>query len=108
MIYWCSWGDGSVLQQLPEHVLTAYVLVLNPMRGRTEEQRMLAASENREELLAAWRGEEVQPYTDGEWRRVYRKGGPLEWFNPPFSDGDADHYGNGIIEMRRDGWRRAA
>lgn len=107
MIYWSNgWGNGEVLEQLPPHVTTAFALILNPMQGRCEEQRVIAASDSREELKAAWDAEKVEPYRDGQWYRSYRKGGPLEWFNPPMG-GDTD-FRNGIIELRRDGWRRVA
>lgn len=105
MIIWCSWGDGSVLNQLPEHVTRCWGLVLNPMRGRTEEKRFLAVSDSRDELRTAWQAERVEPYADENWRKSYRQGGQLEWFNPPFSDSDRDNYGFGIVELRRDGWR---
>ena len=110
MIYYGTWGNGEVVNQLPLSATTAYVLVLNPMRDRTEAQRAVAASESRDELLTFWRGERVDPYKDGNWNKVYRQDGPLEWFNPPWSEDDAraDDYGNGIIELRRDGWRRVA
>lgn len=106
MIYWQS-GFDSAIAFVPEEVNRVFGLVLNPMTCRTEEQRLVAASESREELKAAWDAERVEPYKDEQWHRVYRKGGPLEWYNPPFS-GDLDDYGCGIIELRRDGWRRAA
>lgn len=117
-------GFDIPLQQVPDHVTHLFGLVLNPMRGRSEEQRLLAVSESREELMAYWLAEKVEPYTDEDggvspsleayhpgpyrWHRSYRKGGPLEWFNPPHGDGDVDHYGCGIIELRRDGWRRVS
>lgn len=94
---------------VPETVTALYALVLNPMSGRAEEQRFVAASESRTELEAYWNAEKVEPYSDGQWRRNYRAGGPLEWFNPPFGGhGTTDGDGNGIVELRRDGWRRVA
>jgi hypothetical protein len=102
-------ADGFNIPELPPHVQSAYALILNPMRGRTEEQRVLAVSDSREELKAFWLGELApEPYLDGQWSRVYRSG-PLEWFNPPWAmEGDVDSSGNGIIELRRDAWRRVA
>lgn len=112
MIYFTQGFDDSPLRQVPEHVTKLYGLVLNPMRGRAEEQRFLAASESREELAAFLNGERIESYSDQSegrtWRRSFRAGGPLEWFNPPWSDGNLDSDGNGIIELMRDGWRRSA
>jgi hypothetical protein len=108
MIWHTTGFDNNPLGQIPEHITQLYGLVLNPMRGRTEEQRFLAASDSRDELVALLKAERVEPYKDENWHRVYRKGGPLEWFNPPWGDGETDDYGNGIIELRRDGWRRVA
>jgi hypothetical protein len=101
-------ADGFNVPDVPPHITHLFALILNPMRGRTEEQRLLAVSDSRDELKTFWDGERAaEPYSDGQWQRTYRAG-PLEWFNPPFSNGDVDSYGNGIIEMRRDAWRRVA
>lgn len=108
MIYWQ--GElSSPLDSVPDGVTLLYGLVLNPMTDRTEAQRLVAVCESRAELRAAWDAEKVDPYKDENWHRVHRKGGPLEWYNAPFGSSDvAEDYGNGIIELRRDGWRRAA
>jgi hypothetical protein len=113
--HWDGWGDP--LANVPSHVAAVYVLVLNPMRGRTEEQRMVAASDNKTELQAFLDAERVEPYRDTGtsefggatvWSKVFREGGPLEWFNPPTFPDRADDWGHGIMELRRDGWRRVA
>lgn len=102
-----SWGN--LLSQVPSHVTHLYGLVLNPMRGRCEEQRLVAASDSRDELKAMWDAERVEPYKDGQWQKVHRQGGLLEWFNAPWTDGDdPDQFGCGIIELRRDAWQRVA
>lgn len=110
-------GEGAI-RMMPDHVVTAYVLILNPMRGRMEESRVIAASEIRDELVKFVEGERVEPYTTvaassfdsnpHTFRHVYREG-PLQWFNPP-SDlaSPADDWGHGIITVKRDGWRRIA
>ena len=106
MIYHTTgFGDGEVLNQLPANVTHVFALVLNPMRGRAEESRMLAVSESAAELTAFVEAERVEPYPDGEWQRSFRQGGPLEWFNPAPLYG-TDSFGHGIIELRKDGWRR--
>lgn len=98
-------GWDTPLAQVPEGVTRVWGLVLNPMRGRTEAQQLIAVSDIKDEILAFWRAEKVEPYKDGEWQRAYRAGGPLEWYNPPWSEDVRDHHGNGIVELRRDGWR---
>jgi hypothetical protein len=64
--------------------LRMFLLILNPMFGLAEEETILARAATREaieELL--WR-ETVEPYVDASrWRKFFRKGGPLEWFNHP-------------------------
>jgi len=62
------------------------VLFLNPMTGRAEECRAVARAETKEALLRFVESEEVEPYTDGHYHKVFRQGGRLEWFNPPMGD----------------------
>jgi hypothetical protein len=60
-----------------------FVLYLNPMReGKSERLFPVARAESRGELEALLAREKVEGYRDGPWRKVHRKGGPLEWFNP--------------------------
>lgn len=108
MIYFTGGWDDSPLPQVPEHVTKLFGLILNPMRGRTEEARFLAASENKQELIDLLQRETVPSYQDDNWRKQFMKGGPLEWFNPPTFPDRADDWGHGIIELSRDGWRRVA
>lgn len=70
-----------------------WVLELNPMRGNTEDREAVALANTREELQAFLDREKVEPYfTEAEssfgfgmqkFHKVFRQGGPLEWFNPP-------------------------
>lgn len=72
-----------------------WVLQLNMMRNRTESRTAVAFSESKEKLEAFVAGERVEPYGDEgfsdfgghgtTFQKVFRKGGPLEWFNPPES-----------------------
>jgi hypothetical protein len=102
---WHNSGMVDVMANLPPHLTTAYALLLNPMTDRTEAVRLVAVSDNRSELESLLTSEKVEPYSDdGRWRKVYRQGGPLEWFNAP----DGIYDGTGIAELRRDGWRRVA
>jgi len=114
-IYWSN-GWDNLLDVIPDHVQHLYVLMLNPMRGIIEEQRMIAACEELLPLQNILTEERVEPYVyqatssftqqTQDFTKVFRKGGKLEWFNPPRVESGADIYGNGIIELDKSGWRR--
>jgi len=54
------------------------------MRGpKSEILEPAFRADTREELVAFLARERVDPYRDGRWGKVYRQGGPLEWFNEP-------------------------
>lgn len=78
-----------------------WVLVLNPMRGRFEESNPVARAITKEELEAFVARERVEPYSDEgrdhSWSKTFRRGGPLEWFNPP-ALGD-DSMGRGFVDV---------
>lgn len=72
-----------------------FVLQLNEMHGKAEYLEPVAVAETREALLDFMAREKVDPYTDTDqssmyfagdykWGKRFRKGGPLEWYNPPF------------------------
>ena len=96
-----------------------YVLLLNPMQGRAEDADPVAWSENREALVqfmkeqlngepyvevafkyqahdtdqaAQMSGPYVETIDGYEWHKVFAKGSPLEWYNPPAE-------GRGIIAL---------
>lgn len=60
-----------------------FLLRLNPMRANAESNVIVARAETVDRLIVFVSSEYVEPYTDGEWRKYFRQGGPLEWFNPP-------------------------
>jgi len=105
---WFAKGWDSPLVQLPKSVTECFGLVLNPMRGRMEEQHLVAVADSRAELERLLTDERVPTYRDDNWQKCFRAGGHLEWFNPPTFPDRADNFGHGIIEMRKDGWRRSA
>ena len=107
MIYFAN-DFRSPLDDLPESTISCFGLVLNPMRGRMEEQRLVAVSDRKSELEDLLATEKVEAYRDDNWSKCYRSSGPLEWFNPPTFPDRADDFGHGIIELRRDGWRLVA
>lgn len=63
-----------------------FVLQLNDMRASNVENLTgVARAETKEELQRFVNGEKVDLYQDGKWAKVYRQGGPLEWFNSPYA-----------------------
>ena len=70
-----------------------YALSLSDMRGRVDEQRFVAVSLDPQKLQDWMESFRVEPYVDEPsadlfgcvhtYRKVFAKGSPLEWFNPP-------------------------
>lgn len=70
-----------------------YILCLNDMRCNTEHNEPVARAETLAELARFVQSERVEPYTEEsgsqfhegvhDYRKFFRKGGPLEWYNPP-------------------------
>lgn len=66
-----------------------FILQLNDMRSpNAETLTPVARAETREGLEAFLKRENVAPYYEGDqvegrWFKVFYKGGPLEWYNPP-------------------------
>ena len=87
-----------------------FILRMNPMRGRAEDIKIIIASLERERVVNFYNEQLVEPYTEegspsfpvhGDkylWRKTFKKGGPLEWFNP-IDLNKVDHaFGHGISE----------
>lgn len=51
----------------------------------------VAKAETIEALLAFLEREKVETYQDGPWYKSHRRGGLLEWYNPPLSYGEGRH-----------------
>ena len=67
-----------------------FVLQLNPMTSNAENVVPICRAETEQQLLDLLEREAVEPYiTDDRWHKVFRKDGPLEWYNPPGPDGTA-------------------
>jgi hypothetical protein len=69
------------------------LLILNDMRSGRVEHSTVIARGTKEELEKFVEAEVVETYMDGRWSKVFRAGGPLEWFNGFF-----EPHGQGIIE----------
>jgi hypothetical protein len=66
-----------------------FVLQLNDMRlPKSEMLGPVARSEKIEDLIKLMDDEKVPEYLsqDNRWRKQFRQGGPLEWFNPPMGE----------------------
>lgn len=86
-----------------------YKLVLNPMRGNTENSVLVAIAYDKVKL-AQWYNDQIatENYVDvGEpsfachgdshhWHKTFKQGGHLEWYNPCSNLEEPDHYGHGI------------
>ena len=81
-----------------------YVLKLNDMRWpKFEMSNAIAKSENRDDLVEFLERERVELYKEEvegrRWAKSFRKGGPLEWFNPPTApDYSGSNSMHGIVE----------
>lgn len=65
-----------------------WVLKLNDMRSSKIEMWESVARAEHSEKLQQWMDlEKVEPYRDEQWSKVFRKGGPLEWYNEPLGMG---------------------
>jgi hypothetical protein len=85
-----------------------YLLHLNPMQERIEAGRVVAISPSIEALMSFYKGEETAPYQedgfnfltqqDHVWNKHFKKGGPLEWYNPINIEGPEaiNTWGHGI------------
>jgi hypothetical protein len=61
-----------------------WLLQLNDMRAsQIEIMAPVARADSRASIMALLTREGTAPYRDGPWRKEFRQGGPLEWFNPP-------------------------
>src|SRR3990167_9459860 len=70
-------------------------LRLNDMRTpQVELLRPVTRANTRDDLEAFLAAEAVDLYFDGHWRKYYRAGGPLEWFNRPYGREEDRHFVN--------------
>lgn len=72
-----------------------WILRLNDMRTpKIEMYEVVARCEDPDKLDQWVQLEKVEPYMDEQWGKVFRKGGPLEWYNEPYNQ-----YGQGIFNI---------
>jgi hypothetical protein len=83
-------------------------LVMNPMRGNTENSQLVAWSDDKDKLVNFYNNEKVESYTNEgspsfechgdshKWYKSFKLGGILEWYNPIDSFEHPNRYGQGI------------
>lgn len=83
--------------------IRVYKLVLNNMTCNAEQGSIVAISTSHEKLVD-WYHSQIapKPWKDGQWRKTFAKGSPLEWYNPchslqlhdtyPFGHGVSDEW----------------
>ena len=75
-----------------------YYLIMNPVTDRAESGRIAMMSTSKADLISAYENESVAVYDDGNFRKVFKQGGPLEWYNPVWTFEGVDPFGHGLSE----------
>lgn len=65
-----------------------HILVLNDMREHVMSSTVVAVADDPDKLDAFVKAEQVEVWIDDLWMKSFRKGGPLEWFQPPTYNSD--------------------
>lgn len=105
----CGWLKQNVIMETRtiQQVLI-HKLIMNPMNARTEESNLVAWSTERNNLINWYNNEkEIDVYTDVQenygfenevknWRKTFKKGSHLEWYNPLYNFEEVNHYGQGF------------
>lgn len=73
-----------------------YYLVMNPVTDRAESGKITVMSDTKQRLIDFYNEQHVPVYDDGNFRKVFKQGGPLEWYNPVWSFDGLDTFGHGI------------
>ena len=89
--------DNTMETRVVEQI-KLYWLVMNPVTDRAESGRITMMSTDKNKLLERYRNEIVESYDDGHYRKVFRKDGPLEWYNPLWNEETKDTFGHGLYE----------
>ena len=73
-----------------------WVLLLNDMRSaQVEILQPVYRADSKEKLISCLEAESCKAYrTDNRWNKMFKCGGPLEWFNPPWNFEDPRHFVN--------------
>lgn len=61
-----------------------FKLFLNPITANAECKNLVAISYNKEELMEWYEGEKTEGYREGQYYKNFKKGSPIENYNPFF------------------------
>lgn len=76
-----------------------YILVLNPINSAAEDGSIAAISDDYNRLVGWYKDQFAsESWEDGQWYKTFKKGSPIEWYNPCFSLklNDTQPFGHGI------------
>ena len=84
--------------------MTSFALLLNDMRQPNIENIQVVRTAGTTDELAEWMKSQLaeQPWDDGRWRKAFKPGSELEWFNPPVDLCKLNDYWGGIWEVPDD------
>ena len=71
---------------------------MNPVTDRAESGRITMMSFDKNRLIERYNNEFTETYDDDRFRKVFKKGGPLEWFNPLYTLESVDSFNHGLAE----------
>lgn len=75
-----------------------FYFVMNPVTDRAETGRITVMSDSRERLIQYYKDQIMPAYSDGNFTKFFRQGGPLEWYNFIWSFEGVDTFGHGLKE----------
>jgi hypothetical protein len=75
-----------------------YYFIMNPVTDRAESGRIAMMSTSRQDLITAYENQQVVTYDDNNYRKFFKQGGPLEWYNPVWTFEGVDTFGHGLSE----------
>ena len=61
-------------------------LFLNPVTASGQDLAVAVVARSRADLEKVLVDERVEPYVDGQYHKVFRRGSLLEWYNPPLGE----------------------
>lgn len=77
-----------------------YALLLNDMRSSNIENiSIVKISDTKQDLVEWYESLLSDPYSDGGWGKVFKKGSPLEWCNPVHDIQKENDYWGGIWQV---------
>jgi hypothetical protein len=75
-----------------------YSLIMNPVTDRAESSRIAVMSFDKNNLITFYNNQITDSYNDETYNKVFKKSGPLEWYNPLWTLDGLDSFGHGLRE----------